>query len=57
MLGHTFLGRHVRSAVQALGQSLVVSSTNFPSGIASHEGATLRLGWDIDDAQFLPAAR
>jgi putative spermidine/putrescine transport system ATP-binding protein len=57
MLGHTFLGRHVRSAVQALGQSLVVSSTNFPSGTASHEGATLRLGWDIDDAQFLPAAR
>jgi ABC-type Fe3+/spermidine/putrescine transport system ATPase subunit len=53
MVSHTFLGRHARSVVRALGQSLVVSSTDLPPMVDATQGAGIRLGWHDDDAQLL----
>jgi putative spermidine/putrescine transport system ATP-binding protein len=47
---HTFLGRHARTVVQALGQTLVVSTTDV---LGMSVGATVRLDWDDEDAQLL----
>jgi hypothetical protein len=52
MTSHTFLGRHARSVVRALGQSLVISTTG-PLPDATHCGAIVRLAWLDDDAQLL----
>ncbi len=53
LTSHTFLGRHARSVVLALGQSLVVSATELPQTICASPGARVRLGWRHDDAQLL----
>jgi putative spermidine/putrescine transport system ATP-binding protein len=49
MVSHNFLGRHGRSVIQAMGQTLVISTTDIPAAV----GASLRLGWNHDDAQLL----
>ncbi len=54
---HTFLGRHARSLVQALGQSLAISTTDPSATSAAAPGAQVRLGWDHDDAQLLVGGR
>jgi len=38
--------------VQAMGHSLVVSATDMPV-TGTTPGATIRLGWNADDAQLL----
>ncbi|HEY6430614.1 MAG TPA: ABC transporter ATP-binding protein [Acetobacteraceae bacterium] len=53
LTGHTFLGRHARSVVRSLGQSLVVSSTDVVPTSQTAPGAKVRLGWNFDDAQLL----
>ena len=53
LVSHTFLGRHVRSVVQAMGQALSVSTTEFQEAMAVTPGAALRLGWSYDEAQLL----
>jgi putative spermidine/putrescine transport system ATP-binding protein len=50
---HTFLGRHARSVVYALGQSIAVSTTVPSAMLGAVSGATVRLGWNDDDAQLL----
>jgi hypothetical protein len=57
MVSHTFLGRHSRSVIQALGQSLVVSTSDPLPVDATRGGMAVRLAWDVDDAQFLPGSR
>jgi putative spermidine/putrescine transport system ATP-binding protein len=52
LISHTFLGRHARSVVAAIGQTLAVSSTDVPAA-AIAEGSSVRLGWSYDDAQLL----
>ena len=47
-----FLGRHTRLVVQALGQSLVVSTASMLPG-SLDVGASVRLGWSREDAQIL----
>ena len=47
---HNFLGRHARIAVQAMGRSLVVSTTDAAS---LRRGDAVRLGWNENDAQLL----
>ncbi|WP_149536364.1 ABC transporter ATP-binding protein [Siccirubricoccus phaeus] len=49
----TFLGRHARYVVQALGQSLALSTTEWSPGAALPAGAAVRLGWAAEDAQLL----
>jgi putative spermidine/putrescine transport system ATP-binding protein len=47
---HSFLGRHARSVVQAMGQAIVVSTTEvMPMTLGKDVG----LGWTDDDAQLL----
>jgi ABC-type Fe3+/spermidine/putrescine transport system ATPase subunit len=50
MIAHTFLGRHSRSVVQVLGQTLAVSTTEL---LALTTGATVHVGWNDEDAQLL----
>jgi putative spermidine/putrescine transport system ATP-binding protein len=49
LTGHTFLGRHARSVVQALGQAMVVSTTD----VQPMAEGPVRLRWNEDDAQLL----
>jgi putative spermidine/putrescine transport system ATP-binding protein len=51
MTSRTFLGRHARSVVSAIGQSLVISTTDIPA--TPHSDGGVRLGWAYDDAQLL----
>ncbi len=53
LTGHTFLGRHARSVVRSLGQSLAVSTTDVAPTFCPTSGARIRLGWNFDDAQLL----
>jgi putative spermidine/putrescine transport system ATP-binding protein len=55
MISHNFLGRHARSVIQALGQTLVVSTTDLLPATKTRSGVAVRLGWDHDDAQLLAA--
>lgn len=48
----TFLGRHTRLVVRALGQAMIVSTAAVTSPDWTVGGA-LRLGWSRDDAQIL----
>lgn len=52
LISHTFLGRHARSVVAAIGQILAVSTTDAPAAIPV-EGSPVRLGWNYDDAHML----
>jgi putative spermidine/putrescine transport system ATP-binding protein len=47
LTGNAFLGSHARSTVQAMGQTLIVSSLD------PLAGDSVRLGWDAEDAQLL----
>ena len=47
---HSFLGRHARSVVQAMGKAVVVSTTEVTPMIL---GMNVRLSWMDDDAQLL----
>jgi ABC-type Fe3+/spermidine/putrescine transport system ATPase subunit len=49
----TFLGRHTRYRIQALGQALTVSVTEWSPTSALGAGAPVRLGWAAEDAQVL----
>lgn len=53
LTSYTFLGRHARSVVLALGQSLAISTTELPPTICASPGARVRIGWNHDDAQLL----
>jgi ABC-type Fe3+/spermidine/putrescine transport system ATPase subunit len=50
-----FLGRHTRLALQALGQTLIVSVADPPTASVVR-GAVVRLGWSREDAQILNEA-
>ena len=52
LISHTFLGRHARSVVAAIGQTLAVSSTDAPAAVLAENGS-VHLGWNYDDAQLL----
>ena len=56
LISHTFLGRHARSVIAAIGQTLAVSTTDVPTA-ALAEGSIIRLGWNYDDAQLLVGGR
>jgi ABC-type Fe3+/spermidine/putrescine transport system ATPase subunit len=47
---HTFLGRHARTVVQAMGQPIIVSTTDL---VTPAPGTALHIGWKDDDAQLL----
>ena len=49
----TFLGRHTRYRIQALGQALTVSVTEWSQTSALCNGAPVWLGWNVEDAQIL----
>jgi len=49
----TFLGRHARYIVEAEGQQVVVSTTEWSEATALASGTAVRLGWSSDDAQSL----
>jgi len=49
-ISSVFLGRHARTTLSAEGQTLIISTTDWPTLPA---GTTLRLGWSSDDAQCL----
>jgi ABC-type Fe3+/spermidine/putrescine transport system ATPase subunit len=49
----TFLGRHTRYRIQALGQALAVSVTEWSPAGALSQGMPVRLGWAAEDAQIL----
>jgi putative spermidine/putrescine transport system ATP-binding protein len=49
----TFLGRHARYRIQALGQALAVSVTEWSPAAALASGTPVRLGWAAEDAQIL----
>jgi ABC-type Fe3+/spermidine/putrescine transport system ATPase subunit len=51
--GCTFLGRHARYAVRALGQSVDVSTTEWTPAAAFEPGRGVGLDWAPDDAQIL----
>jgi putative spermidine/putrescine transport system ATP-binding protein len=57
MISHTFLGRHTRSVVQALGQELAISTMDLTPALCPHQGSSIRLGWNHDDAQLLADSR
>jgi TOBE domain len=57
MISHTFLGRHTRSVVQALGQELAISTMDLTPALCPDQGSSLRLGWNHDDAQLLADSR
>ncbi len=50
VIAHNFLGRHARIVVQAMGQSLVVSTTDI---VSLGRGEPVWLDWSDDDAQLL----
>ena len=50
VIGHAFLGRHVRTVVRAMNQAMVVSTTDI---VRMAPGDIVRLGWDNEDAQLL----
>lgn len=56
IVSHTFLGRHARTVVRAVGQMMVVSMAEPPDPATIVAGAPIRLGWSHDDAQLLAAA-
>ncbi len=47
LTSNAFLGRHARSTIRAMGQTLIVSSLD------PLAGGSVRLGWDAGDAQLL----
>src|SRR5216684_7023276 len=49
----TFLGRHTRYRIQALGQALAVSVTEWSPAAALSSGTPVRLSWAAEDAQIL----
>ena len=49
----TFMGRHTRYRIQALGQALTVSVTEWSPTSALCAGAPVWLGWKAEDAQIL----
>jgi hypothetical protein len=49
----TFLGRHARYVVDAEGQAVVVSTTDWSERTALAPHTRVRLGWLSDDAQGL----
>ncbi len=49
----TFLGRHARYAVRALGQVIAVSTTEWAPASAFKPGSSIGLDWSADDAQIL----
>ena len=49
----TFLGRHTRYRIQALGQAFTVSVTEWSPTLALGAGTPVRIGWAADDAQIL----
>jgi putative spermidine/putrescine transport system ATP-binding protein len=49
----TFMGRHTRYRIQALGQVFTVSVTEWPPASALCAGAPVWLGWKAEDAQIL----
>jgi putative spermidine/putrescine transport system ATP-binding protein len=49
----TFLGRHTRYRIQALGQVLTVSVTEWSPTSALGTGTPVRIGWAAEDAQIL----
>lgn len=49
----TFLGRHTRYRIQALGQALTVSATEWSTSVALCAGTPVWLGWAAEDAQIL----
>jgi len=49
----TFLGRHTRYRVQALGQAFAVSVTEWSPAAALSLGTPVRLNWAAEDAQIL----
>ncbi len=49
----TFLGRHTRYRIQALGQPLTVSVTEWEPAMALCAGTPVWLGWTAEDAQIL----
>lgn len=49
----TFMGRHSRCRIQALGQALTVSVTEWSPTSALCAGAPVWLGWQAEDAQIL----
>jgi putative spermidine/putrescine transport system ATP-binding protein len=53
VIGGTFLGRHARYVVAALGDRLAVSIAGGSLEAALEPGAAVRLGWSRDDAQIL----
>ncbi len=54
--GCTFLGRHVRYSVHALGQAVAVSTTEWSAAASFGPGSAVGLQWNGDDAQILAAA-
>ncbi|MEJ1978879.1 MAG: MFS transporter [Acetobacteraceae bacterium] len=53
----TFLGRHARCLVQAGGQQIIVSTTDWSEISAIEPGSVVRLAWRSDDAQCLAEAK
>jgi putative spermidine/putrescine transport system ATP-binding protein len=49
----TFLGRHTRYRIQALGQAFAVSVTEWSPAAALALGTPVRLNWAAEDAQIL----
>jgi ABC-type Fe3+/spermidine/putrescine transport system ATPase subunit len=49
----TFMGRHTRYRIQALGQALTVSVTEWSPTSSLCAGAPVWLGWKAEDAQIL----
>jgi ABC-type Fe3+/spermidine/putrescine transport system ATPase subunit len=49
----TFLGRHTRYRIQALSQTLAVSTTDWSPVLALGTGTPVRIGWAAEDAQIL----
>ena len=50
VIAHTFLGRHSRSVVQVMDQTLAVSTTEL---VALETGTIVHVGWNDEDAQLL----
>jgi len=51
----TFLGRHARYVVRALGTTLAVSTPDWSPATALAPGTPIRIGWAAEDAQLLEA--
>ena len=49
----TFMGRHTRYRIQALGQAFTVSVTEWSPTLALGTGTPVRIGWAAEDAQIL----